>query len=229
MRGGKNCRTVFPSFIILFLLLFLCCTLAWSPVIAVDLATSCFYRASDNKDINILWRHVFMALCSPALFVCDVSWCVAVADSCLLCISVSDLSCGFLMCVPLCIGGTQTSPQNQTVMCLAGEKHDSLLVWTTSSRTLINICIEVKPLVIGVWLQRWYMTWCFLFWLWFIMKVSACRSMSSVLHRMWRRRLLYTLFYAGLSKEVSATGMFLGQGSSSCAKTLLKWCSTVSR
>lgn len=29
-------------------------------------------------------------------------------------------------------------------------------------------------------------------------------------------------FYAGLSKEVSATVIFLGQGSSSCAKTVLK-------
>lgn len=27
-------------------------------------------------------------------------------------------------------------------------------------------------------------------------------------------------FYAGLSKEVSASDIFLGQGSSSCAKTL---------
>lgn len=33
---------------------------------------------------------------------------------------------------------------------------------------------------------------------------------------------LHPFFYAGLSKEVSATGIFLGQGSSSCAKTLLK-------
>jgi len=30
-----------------------------------------------------------------------------------------------------------------------------------------------------------------------------------------------TLFYAGLLKEVSASSSFLGQGSSSCAKTLI--------
>lgn len=138
---------------------------------------------------------------------------------------------GFRKGAPRCTGGTLTSPLNKSVICLLEEKHDSF----SQCKLHQAHCSFISAPRWNLWLplcgcssDMWLICLVF-FLLWLMMKVSACHSKSSVLHRMWRRRLLYTLFYAGLSKEASATGVFLGQGSSSCAKTLLKWCSTVSR